>query len=113
MERKKINRIPLKKRIDNIRNGYAGDEAYNIEAIVRFANIPITEYMAAFQEEYGNLLYSLDISREEAAGMTYQDVAKRVNALYWSEETIAKAVKAMQYLAKPFNYCYEKRNQYY
>lgn len=109
----KINRISLTERLNNIRNGYAGDEAYNTEAIIRLAGIPFIEYMEGFHvtPEFREMLQNLDIRLED--NMCYQDVAKRVYVLYQSEETRKKAVQAMQCLAMPFDYCFRERNQYY
>lgn len=86
----KINRISLTERLNNIRNGYAGDEAYNTEAIIRFARIPFIEYMEGVHvtPEFREMLHNLDIRLED--NMCYQDVAKRVYVLYQSEETRKK-----------------------
>lgn len=66
MKKNRINRIPLNERLNNINKGYAGDEAYNTEAIIRFANIPIMEYLGAFHVECGGMLRSLHIKRADA-----------------------------------------------
>lgn len=113
MKKSRINRIPLNERLDNINKGYAGDEAYNTEAIIRFANIPIMEYLGAFHVECGGMLRSLHIKKADAQHMTYQDIAKRIYIMYHSEEDKRDAIRAMNILVKPFNRCYEERNQYY
>ena len=72
MKKSRINRIPLNERLNNINKGYAGDEAYNTEAIIRFADIPIMEYLGAFHVECGGMLRSLHIKKADAQHMTYQ-----------------------------------------
>ena len=113
MKKNKINRIPLNERLNNIRSGYAGDKDYNTEAIIQFAGIPIAEYLSAFPDEYGRLLRSLRIREADARHMTYQDVAKRIDEYYQQKENHDRAWDAMETLAKPFNRCFEERNQYY
>lgn len=113
MKKNRINRIPLNERIENINKGYAGDEAYNTEAIIRFANISIMEYLGAFHVECEEMLGSLHIKSEDAQHMTYQDMAKRIYTMYHSEENKENAIRAMQIMMKPFDRCYEERKQYY
>lgn len=109
----KLTRIPLKERLERIRSGYAGDEKYDISVIIRFANIPIADYLGAFPEEYGMLLRCLRIRPEDASHMTYRDVAKRVEEYYDSGEDMRRAVRALEILAMPFNRCYEERRRQY
>lgn len=104
----KLTRIPLKERLERIRSGYAGDEKYDMAVIIRFANIPIADYLAAFPLGYEELLYCLQIGEEEARHMTYQDVARRVEKCYDSEENMHRAAKALEILAMPFNRCHEE-----
>lgn len=113
MKKSRINRIPLNKRIENINKGYAGDEAYNTEAIIRFANISIMEYLGAFHVECEEMLGSLHIKSEDAQHMTYQDMAKQIYTMYHSKGNKGNAIRAMQIMMKPFDRCYEERKQYY
>lgn len=109
----KMNRIPLEEHMKRLRECRAGDTEYNCVAIKRFANIPIGEYMAGY-EELSEVMYRLlGITKEEAEHMTYQDVAKKIDVMYQSKETRAKSFVAIRCLMKPFDYCYEERNQYY
>ena len=110
----KLNRIPLKERLERINEGYAGDEKYDISLITRLANIPITDYLEAFPFERRELLYMLGIEEEIAPHMTYREVAKQVETLYESEEDMSKAESALNILALPFNrYCEERERRQY
>lgn len=114
----KRNRIPLKKRLERIREGYAGDEQYDISLITRLANIPILDYLEAFPMECRLLLYKLEIDEEIAPHMTFQEVARRVEYYYEAEQDpfgeevdIGRSLGAMEILALPFIRSHKERER--
>lgn len=108
----KLNRIPLKERLERIGSGYAGDEKFNTSVIIRLANIPIGDYLKAFPLECDALMDSLRIEKgTEARQMTYQEVAKRVEEYFDSGLNMGRAVEALNILAMPFIRFYEEKER--
>lgn len=108
-----MNRIPLEKRLERVKTGYASDREYNACAVRSFAEIPIRVYLSAFGNEYARLLELLSITEEEAQDMTYRNVAAAVHRLFWMRGSRAKAAEAMRILALPFQQCQEERKKKY
>lgn len=108
-----MNRIPLERRLERVRTGYASDREYNACAVRSFAQTPISVYLSAFADEYERLLELLSITEEEARGMTYRDTAAAVHRLFWMRGSRAKAAEAMRILALPFLRCQEERKKKY
>lgn len=114
---REVNQISLTERIARLRNGNASDPAYNACTIRTWANIPICEYMAAFEEENESLRELLSLTEEEEEHMTYQDVARKIDMLWQAKgETGVRrnakrdiAYKAMSLLILPFERCYNER----
>lgn len=98
----KTRRIPLKERINRIRQGHAGDSGYDISVIRHFFDVPIRKYLAGFEKDYERLLECLGLSREEASHMTYGDVARKTAFHYRISQTKKKAEEALGILARPF-----------
>lgn len=106
----KVDRIPLAVRLERLNKGCASDPKYDICTIKRWAKIPICDYMAAFPEENGKLLQLLYLSEEEAAGMTYRDIAVKVDELFLTPGPARRhnAIEAMELLALPFERYYSE-----
>lgn len=104
-----MNRIPLKKRLDNIKNGQAGDWAFNKRAVTAFLNTPIKEYLRGFEEDYERLVFLLGLGEKEAGRMTYGDIARRVDKCFRSGSSENKVHEALKILSGPFESCLQQK----
>ena len=97
-----VKKIPLAKRIECLNENKAADPEYYVSVVVRWANMPACDYMAAFSQENEELCRLLSITKEEQKNMTYRDMAIRLAERMALPEFKAAASKAVPLLAIPF-----------
>lgn len=104
-----VNKIPLAKRLERLREGHAGDPAYITSAIYTLANIPIREYLRAYPDDFHNLKQLLGVTEDELERMVFRDVAKDTYKVGCRPGTKWRMIGAMEVLAKPLADYYAKR----
>ena len=102
----KITKLPLTDRLGRLANDQPAYPEWAAAIVQRIANTPITSYMAGCPTELDQLKELLGLTPEQVNGMTYSDMAARINKWYTSytadaPQRYAAALRAVELLAAP------------
>ena len=108
-----IQKIPLARQLARLRDGNPAHPEFNRHAIRSMADIPITAYLHDSKLDQMQLMNLLNISPGQKAKLTYQQIAAHIDKLWRQDQTRCLANAAIEVLAGPILYCYEKRENAY
>ena len=95
-----IRKLPLAARLNRLARNEPAYPERTASIIQRVAATPITAYLKKFETELDQLGTILELTADELGGMTYQDVAARIDNLY-CQENLDRAAQALDLLAAP------------
>lgn len=100
---KEIQPLPLDERIRRVKDNYSAYPEYLSRVIRSFAEMPVADYLARFEEAQARLCGLLSLP--DCAGLTYRETACRIYQLYRKEP--GAAGEAACILAAPMKYYFD------
>ncbi len=105
-----IEKMPLDDRLARMLNGYSAYTEY-IPCVLRsFASMPVSAYLAPYEEEWERLCKILEIT-ENADRLTYQETAARIYQGWTENRQDLSMAEAIYILSVPFRDDFEGRNE--
>lgn len=105
-----IEKMPLDDRLARMLNGYSAYTEY-IPCVLRsFASMPVSAYLAPYEEEWERLCKILEIT-ENADRLTYQETAARIYQGWTENRQDLSMAEAIYILSVPFRDYFEGRNE--
>ncbi len=105
-----IEKMPLDDRLARMLNGYSAYTEY-IPCVLRsFASMPVSAYLASYEEEWERLCKILEIT-ENADRLTYQETAARIYQGWTENRQDLSMAEAIYILSVPFRDYFEGRNE--